>query len=337
MFSQLITIVEKVASIKFTEEQRKQMKEEVSMLFFEEKVIEKEKNEVVKKIENIEKKKNVVKKVEKKVEKKDDKKNEKKKTFTLTFGDQAENHAGMQKLGVALVDGLSCEDVIKIGETFFKGYEVEQYRLHDLLDEEKRGGNEAVTIVVRGGLAAFFDNGKDGVNEFYEEQDALEKDSKAKMYGRVVDKHARHNLCFGDCSQKANFEEGKGTIVNFEDVACLKKVRDGISGNFGEKCKNLVAEGNYYYDATKCGIGYHGDSERRIVIGARMGEEMPLHFRWYHNGEVVSKTLKLSLGHGDVYISSQKAVGFDWKKKSLYTLRHSAGNKKFLDEANDME
>ena len=327
MFAQLITIVEKVTSIKFTAEQREAIKKEVSMVFFgdvaEEKVVEKKE------------KKKVEKKIDKKIEKK--KIVEKKKTFTLTFGDQAENHVGMQKLGAALSDGLSCEDVINIGNTFFKGYEVEQHHLHMLLDEEKRDGNEAVTIVIRGGLAAFFDNGKDGVNECYAEQDALEKDSKAKVYGRVVDKHARHNLCFGDCSQKANFEEGKGTIVNFEDVAYLKKIRDGISGNFGEKCKNLVAEGNYYYDISKCGIGYHGDSERRIVIGTRLGEGMPLHFRWYRNGEVVSQTLKLELGHGDVYISSQKAVGFDWKKKSLYTLRHSAGSKKFLDEANDKQ
>lgn len=330
MFAQLISIVEKVASIKFTEEQRQAMKKEVAVLFFDEEKVEKEekleKNEVekvkiVKKVENVKNVKNI--------------KNNK-KTFTLTFGDQAENHAGMQKLGVALSDGLSCQDVINIGNTFFKGYKVEQYNLHELLGEENRGGNEAVTIVVRGGLAAFFENGKEGVDAFYAEQDALEKDSKAKMYGRVVDKHARHNLCFGDCSQKANFEEGKGTIVNFEDVAYLKNVRSGISQNFGEKCKNLVAEGNYYYDPSKCGIGYHGDSERRIVIGVRLGEEMPLHFRWYHNGEVVSKTLKLALGHGDVYVSSQKAVGFDWKKKSLYTLRHSAGCKKFLDEANDV-
>ena len=28
----------------------------------------------------------------------------------------------------------------------------------------------------------------------------------------------------------------------------------------------LVAEANYYYDLEKCGIGYHGDAERRIVV-----------------------------------------------------------------------
>jgi len=302
---------------------------------------EEEDAEIIRWIEEwmaMEKKKEKKEKSEKKEKKKDVEKVGK-KTFTLTFGDQAENHAGMQKLGVALEEGLSGDDVERIA-TFFegKGCVVERYVQSDMLEEKIRKGNEAMTIVIRSGLEALLD-GKEGVDAFFTEQDSLEKDSKAKMYGRVVDKHARHNLCFAEYSQEANFEEGKGTIVNFDDekVKCLKKVRDGISEHFGGKCKDLVAEGNYYYDISKCGIGYHGDSERRIVIGARLGEEMPLHFRWYHNREVVSKTLKVMLGHGDMYVSSQKAVGFDWKKKSLYTLRHSAGSKKFLDEAADLE
>ena len=31
------------------------------------------------------------------------------------------------------------------------------------------------------------------------------------------------------------------------------------------------------------------------------------------------------LNSGDVYIMSDKAVGFDWKRSSLLTLRHAAG------------
>ena len=32
---------------------------------------------------------------------------------------------------------------------------------------------------------------------------------------------------------------------------------------FGKKAKNLKAEGNKYYDLTRTGIHYHGDSERK--------------------------------------------------------------------------
>jgi hypothetical protein len=31
-----------------------------------------------------------------------------------------------------------------------------------------------------------------------------------------------------------------------------------------------------------------------------------------------------------MYVMSYKAVGFDWKKKSIMTLRHAAGSDKFL-------
>jgi hypothetical protein len=35
------------------------------------------------------------------------------------------------------------------------------------------------------------------------------------------------------------------------------------------------------------------------------------------------------LDDGDIYVMSEKAVGTDWKKKVIYTLRHSTGCAKF--------
>jgi hypothetical protein len=32
-----------------------------------------------------------------------------------------------------------------------------------------------------------------------------------------------------------------------------------------------------------------------------------------------------------MYVMTDKAVGFDWKKKSIMTLRHAAGSDKFLE------
>ncbi len=49
----------------------------------------------------------------------------------------------------------------------------------------------------------------------------LEWYKKAFMYGRVVNKHARHNLCFDDVSQKSDFENGKGSVINFEILPIL--------------------------------------------------------------------------------------------------------------------
>jgi hypothetical protein len=37
----------------------------------------------------------------------------------------------------------------------------------------------------------------------------------------------------------------------------------------------------------------------------------------------------IELAHGDMYAMSEKAVGFDWKKKKIFTLRHATGCDRF--------
>ena len=96
-----------------------------------------------------------------------------------------------------------------------------------------------------------------------------------------MNKHARHNLCFAIEGQKAKFEEGLGTIVAYKDVPLLSKIRDLLPDFVGEKAIELACEGNYYFDISKCGIGFHGDAERRRVIGLRLGASIPLHYQWF--------------------------------------------------------
>jgi hypothetical protein len=98
----------------------------------------------------------------------------------------------------------------------------------------------------------------------------------------------------------------------------------------GDKYKDLVAEGNYYHDISHCGIGAHGDSERNIVIGVRLGASMNLQYRWHYCNQGVGNIFEIILNQGDIYFMSSKAVGRDWKKQKIYTLRHAAGAKKYL-------
>lgn len=55
---------------------------------------------------------------------------------------------------------------------------------------------------------------------------------------------------------------------------------------------------------------------------------MPLHYNWFKNGIPIGKTAKFIINSGDIYVMNEKATGNDWKKKSLYTLRHAAGQDK---------
>ncbi len=81
---------------------------------------------------------------------------------------------------------------------------------------------------------------------------------------------------------------------------------------------------NYYYDLNKTYIGFHGDAERKIVICARLGGDMPIYYQWFQNGKKVGDRIKIDVNGGDIYCMSFKATGNDWLKRKIYTLRHAA-------------
>ena len=56
---------------------------------------------------------------------------------------------------------------------------------------------------------------------------------------------------------------------------------------------------------------------------------MNLKYKWFYRSKSLGEVCEISLKNGDMYIMSEKAVGYDWKRSSLYTLRHSAGCNKY--------
>jgi hypothetical protein len=251
-------------------------------------------------------------------------------TFTITFGDQAENHVGMQKIGQLSQTGFTLEDLNRAKACFEQnGIQCSLINLKTLLpDEVIANAEDAYILIAHQGLNCMIKPYNS--DHFFQEQAALEKDTQAFMYGRVVNKHARYNLCFGSQDQEPDYTQGKGRIVAFHKLPLLNHVRQILPLVIGEKGENLVAEGNYYYDITKCGIGFHGDSERRKVVGIRVGATLPLHYQWFYQSKPIGKRGEILLNHGDVYFMSEKAVGNDWKKKNILTLRHAAGAPKYL-------
>lgn len=258
-------------------------------------------------------------------------------TFTLTFGDVAENHARMVKHGVMADRGFTRDELITTKRWFkSKGATTKLIKLHNYLPDdisnEIKKANKAWILVIKNGVNLIL-NDNNGATALYDEQNALPKDMKALMYGRVVSKHARHNLCFGDNAIASNYEVGQGTVVAFDDVPLTKRIRETL-GTILPSMNDLQLEGNYYYDVNTCGIGWHGDGERFKVVGIRLGATIPLVYCWFHNNKPITNIINendMKLDHGDIYIMSEKAVGNDWKKKNSYTLRHAAGSKKYIE------
>jgi hypothetical protein len=140
--------------------------------------------------------------------------------------------------------------------------------------------------------------------------------------------------------QKPDYAEGKGTIVNLKMKAKLFKAVERLKQMIAEglieiesKSKVIinVVEGNRYYDLKKTGIGFHGDTERVVVICITIGGGggYPMRWQWFKDGMPVGKPIDIELNDGDVYVMSEKSVGADWKKKVIYTLRHAAGAEKY--------
>ena len=263
-----------------------------------------------------------------------------KSTFTLTFSECVENHAGMQMIGDSSnKQGFSVETLQKLA----KKYNGKLYDLNSLLDDDPPElsvmPDDASLLVFKNGLENIFGISQ---SDLFDEHKVLDVDKKAFMYGRTVNKKARHNLCFADFSQEPDYENKKGRVINFKDdsIKLTNLLRQKLS-EFGDEFKDLYAEGNYYYDVEKTFIGAHGDTERKCVVGVRLGETFPLHYQWYYKGSKVGNFFSTNLNGGDIYIMSAKAVGTDWKSRNRYTLRHAAGFlkniKEFENESSDIK
>ncbi|NCA21523.1 MAG: hypothetical protein EBS86_10355, partial [Crocinitomicaceae bacterium] len=223
----------------------------------------------------------------------------------------------MQQIGTLHESGYSIEQMEMVQSKLDRlGLETEMVDLN--------GEIEAKVLIVRRGAQFILGEETDGLMA---ENDALTMDKKAFMKGRVVNKVARWNLCFADEDQEPSYEDGKGRIVAWKHIPKMAQIRQVISEWTEDVLLN--GEANYYYDISKCGIGYHGDAERRKVFAVRMGASMPLFFQWFQRSLPIGDPIKLDLHDGDMYMMSEKAVGFDWLKKIVPTLRHSTGSSKF--------
>lgn len=249
------------------------------------------------------------------------------KAICITFGEQSENHVGMNINGKGLASsGFSVAELEKIAENLVLREVESEITFLDSVLKDREGVESAAVLIIKNGVKKLLDVNPE---EMLNEQLSFEWDNKYWDNRRkaVLNKRARYNVCYGDKTVSPNFKEKQGTIIGYDSVPILKKLKDNMTDFFGEKANNLEVEGNLYYDTEKCGIGFHGDSERKRVIAISLGEKRPIHWQWYHNSKSIGPRIRFEIGEGDMYIMSEKATGFDWKKRNKKTLRHAAGKK----------
>lgn len=262
------------------------------------------------------------------------------KTWTITFSESVENHVGMQQIGTRAASGVSCTELDTISAYLTSiNAKSELYNLASVLPKENQTTEtEAKLLIVRNGVELLMgSHNKSGLcKEIYATEEVVNK--KVWMRGAVKNKNARWNCYFADTAQEPNYEAKQGRIVAYSSMPFLSALRSQIGNCFGaafqsneskRKFTGLNSELNLYYDINKTGIGFHGDTERRIVIGVRFGATMNLQYQWFHNWKPIASRMEFMLAEGDLYIMSEKTVGTDWKSPSKLTLRHAAGCSKY--------
>jgi len=252
---------------------------------------------------------------------------EESKTFTLTLAESGENHVGMEQLGTRGAPGSGWKlGDLERAQTYFegRGRPTQLYQLNNWTGMEV-AGEDAFILVVR---KAFSDAGCAAIKT---ELEALTWDTKYwdTRRKRVLNKHARQNVMWGEVAQVPDYENGKGTIAAWSDAPQVTGVRDLLGNAVGTTPTELICEGNYYHKKGT-GIGYHGDTERRKVAALRIGGSMRLCYQWFHRNKPIGERFDLILENGDAYYMSEKSVGCDWKRSSIPTLRHAAGADKYV-------
>lgn len=239
---------------------------------------------------------------------------------THTFCDCGEGHVGGGKVGKLADEGVPADTLRQIASR------KEYCRFVDLSYE----GCDAGVLVVENGVDRLI--GAGGKERLLEESLSQPFDTTFlnTRRGIVQNKHGRRNNVYADFRQEPDIANGMPTVVDFASAPEMSRLRGSLAAELGPWAEGLVAETNHYTDVSsaKVGIGFHGDSQRRIVIGVRLGKaSTPIRFQWYHRCVPVTEEVAIALKDGDMYVMSDKAVGFDWKKSSIPTLRHGTGRK----------
>jgi alkylated DNA repair dioxygenase AlkB len=248
--------------------------------------------------------------------------------YAITFGEVALLHIGGVEVGNCRRDhGFSVAELREFSATLPRA---EVIMVSDALPEVDRSDHEAAVLLLRGG-AEFFLGRPDAARLLLHEQNGIEYDRKFFDRGRTKNKLARHNIVFGEEKQAPSEDYRKFSIRAFKELPWLDSFRQALGFHFGCKAEGLNAEGNHYYNSG-CGIGFHGDSERKIVICLSLGANSVVRYQWRkpRSTEQCGPAVDLEVQHGDVYVMSEKATGFDWKCRSKLRVVHAAGSSKYI-------
>jgi len=255
--------------------------------------------------------------------------------YAITFGEIAILHVGGMEIGNKMEKGYTVDELKNLENIL--GNNAEYISLSDKLPENLRKDNDAGVLVIRsnGNSENLIPVSKEFADCLYEEQIKLNYDDKYydNRRQKVLNKRARKNIVFGNEKIVHSEDYKQPTVESFCNLYYLDQIRKSLPNFLGDKAKDLNAEGNWYYH-DKSGIGFHGDSERKIVICLSLGKSSNLRFQWRlpMTSEHHHEPIDIAVNHGDIYIMSEKATGNDWRLRSKVRVVHASGHDNYINK-----
>lgn len=236
-------------------------------------------------------------------------------SFTLSFARQARGHTATSSVQDADT-GVQLADLERIaGVLRGRGIECEITRM-------SCAGEDAYLLHAK---SAFDPSAAEA------ELQSVQFPTQELLKGEVKNLKKRLNAQIADFSQEADLLAKTHKVIHWDALPACRSIRDALKEITRESVLNcdivaypVAQEGR----RQTCGIGWHGDKERALVAGVRLGSmtgRFPLSFCFFHQWKPISQMWTFTFSPGDLYIPCRKATGFDAGKPSVVSLKHAAG------------
>ena len=257
--------------------------------------------------------------------------------YAITFGENAILHVGGKTIGNGRrKHGYTVQELLDIQKSINTvDAPTTLFHINSPLPPSIRNKYNAAVLLIHNG-ANFILKQPDAADKLlHEQQHKVVYDKKFwnSRTKKTLHKRARFNIVFGPHNIKPSEDYQQYTVKSFNSLPMLQAFKNKLNIYFGKKALGLNAEGNHYYQLSS-GIGFHGDEERKIVICLCLGQASILRYHWRLPGSSTHtlQPVDIPVKHGDIYIMSEKATGWDWKLRSTVRVVHAAGHHKYINK-----
>ena len=195
---------------------------------------------------------------------------------------------------------------------------------------------KACILVIKNGIELLMES--TDAAKLYKEQEQVRYDGRFFDKNKVKVRRAHKTMLFATEGRNASDDYTQPSVTAFSEVPLANKIRTSFQTLLGDRAADLNVNGTKYHTSVyekgddgksmknPSNMGWHGNDNCKIVVGVCLGASASLSFIWRLPGSQKNLTdtrVTIPLTHGDVYVLSEKAIGYDYKSSSLLRCLHS--------------